>query len=117
MRWQLFIDDNRSIHEVKWVPHNIIESYRKDNWLQARNILEVRELIFKFGMPCFVSFDHDLGKNEPSGYDIAKELVELDSLGYEFPEEFSFIVHSKNPVGKINIETYMNNYFLYKASL
>lgn len=31
-----------------------------------------------------------------------------------FPENFSFYVHSANPVGKKNIEAYLNNYFEFK---
>ena len=75
-----------------------------------------------YGMPNFISFDHDLGKNEPTGYDIAKWLVEVD-MGRNkkildraaFHPDFDFYVHSKNPVGKANIEAYLNNYFKMKA--
>jgi hypothetical protein len=29
---------------------------------------------------------------------------------YEIPEDFDFYVHSKNQIGKQNIESYLNNY-------
>ena len=47
----------------------------------------------------------------PTGFDFAKWLVEMDMDNiYKFPENFSFHVHSANPVGKANIEGYLNNY-------
>ena len=112
MTWNLFIDDERNPMDVKWLSYDLTARYRNDDWLIARNIAEVSELICQFGMPSFISFDHDLGNNEPTGYDIAKELVEIDlNLNFKFPNNFDFAVHSKNPVGKANIEAYMRNYF------
>ncbi len=71
----------------------------------------------KYGIPDFISFDHDFGVDEnnnllPTGYDFAKWLVEQDmNLDYTFPHNFSFYVHSANLVGKQNIKSYLNNYF------
>lgn len=54
----------------------------------------------KYGIPDFISFDHDFGVDEnnnllPTGYDFAKWLVEQDmNLDYTFPHNFSFYVHS-----------------------
>ena len=65
------------------------------------------------GMQGYISFDHDLGENERTGYDIAKLLVDLDMNGereFALPAEFEFYVHSQNPIGKANIEAYLNNY-------
>lgn len=48
-------------------------------------------------------FDHDLGDNEPTGYDIVKWLAEnhLD----RWPQAIG--VHSQNPVGRENIRSYV----------
>jgi hypothetical protein len=46
----------------------------------------------------FISFDHDLGENVPTGHDFAKWLVECHLDGkHLFPETFSYAVHSANP--------------------
>ena len=59
----------------------------------------------------FISFDHDLGENQSTGYDIVKYIVKQDMEYGIFAEDFDFYVHSQNPVGKKNIEQYMKNYF------
>lgn len=58
-----------------------------------------------------ISFDHDLGFNEPTGYDIAKYLVKQDIDHNIFSYDFKYNVHSQNPVGKKSIEQYFKNYF------
>ena len=69
------------------------------------------------GIPEFISFDHDLG-DDGTGYDFAKWLVEQDINGiFAFPEDFSFNVHSANPIGKKNIESYLTNYLNYKKNI
>src|SRR5215217_9337664 len=57
----------------------------------------------------FISFDHDLGPNM-SGLDCAKFLVSYDMDHNILTKGFTFYVHSQNPVGKANIEGYLNNY-------
>ena len=49
-----------------------------------------------------MSFDHDLGENEPTGYDIAKWLAE------NCLERWPLVVkvHSQNPVGAENIRNF-----------
>lgn len=82
----------------------------------ARSYDEAVNYVKQHGIPTFISFDHDLGVDEnekllPTGFDFAKWLVEMDMDNiYKFPENFSFHVHSANPVGKANIEGYLNNY-------
>ena len=101
MTWNLFIDDERYPSDTDGI-----------DWDIARNIAQVRKLVSLKGMPQHISFDHDLGKDEPTGYDIVKWLVELDMDGsYHFGKDFSFYVHSQNLVGKKNIEAYLENYF------
>lgn len=103
MNWTLFIDDERM---PPW--------HADDSWLIARSFDEVKNLVADLGMPCFVSFDHDLGKNQPTGMDIAKWLVDQDLDGIRFPLGFDFYVHSQNPVGKKNIEAYLHQYLMAK---
>lgn len=73
------------------------------------------EYINQYGCPVFISFDHDLGENEPTGFDFAKELIErdLDNPGW-IPTNFNFKVHSANPIGKLKIESLLNNYLNFR---
>ena len=62
------------------------------------------------GCPNFISFDHDLGGTD-TAMRVVKYMVEmdLDNPGW-IPEDFSFFVHSANPVGAANITGYLNAY-------
>ena len=86
----------------------------------ARSYEEAVLFVKENGIPPFISFDHDLGVDEnekllPTGFDFAKWLVDMDMDNiYKFPENFSFNVHSANPVGKANIEGYLKNYLNFK---
>jgi len=63
--------------------------------------------------PSFISFDHDLGDGL-TGYDCAKWLVEYDLETGLMPADFSFYVHSQNPVGASNIKNLLNSYMRNK---
>lgn len=52
----------------------------------------------------FISFDHDLGASEKSGYDLAKWLIEHNI------EIGGFTIHSMNPVGAKNIWHLLTHY-------
>lgn len=103
--WKLFVDDER------FPPND------GGNWSIARDICDVESLIVSKGSPEFISFDHDLGDHTPTGFDIAKQLVEWDMDHpnlFKFPHNFDFYVHSQNPVGAVNIRRYLNNYLEFK---
>jgi len=106
MKKKLFLDDIRPLPN--------------DSFDLARSYDEAILYVKKFGIPNFISFDHDLGvdleeKLVPTGYDFTKWLVEMDmDKKYLFPRDFDFIVHSANPVGKENIKIYLNNYLKIK---
>lgn len=103
MTWRLFIDDER------------FPSSKDYDMIIARSMEEVKNLVSDLGMPSFISFDHDLGSDEPTGFDIVKMLVEMDMDGEaEFPLGFDFYVHSQNPRGKENIECLLNRYLSFK---
>ena len=106
MTWNLFIDDERD------PPNDGRE------WVIARNGIEVMNYFLNLGMPSYISFDHDLGRDAGTGYDIAKLLVDIDMktphAAYKFPTDFDFYVHSQNPIGKANIEAYLNNYLVQR---
>jgi len=110
MTYRLFIDDERDPQDVKWGSWQDQAMYRDEDWIIARNWNDVLEIVVSFGFPSIISFDHDLGKNEITGYEIAKKLSNMIMDGVQLPNDFEFYVHSKNPVGAENICGYMNNF-------
>jgi hypothetical protein len=107
-RYSLFIDDER------FPPRN-------DNrdWKIARDWEDVMMCLRIHGMPGYISFDHDLGEDEHTGYDIAKFLVDMDMNNdgdFYLPDDFSFYVHSQNPVGAENIQRYLDNYLSHRSN-
>ena len=118
MSYKLFLDDERLFSHVTWVqlplgPYTTVRSYKK-----------FVECIERLGIPSFVTFDHDLGREhyaasiagtaptydsykEKTGYDCAKWLVNYCyEKGVEFPD---YEVHSMNIIGNQNIIQYIEN--------
>lgn len=100
--WELFLDDER-------VPGSSYQKYSNMN--TARTFEEAVNLCKAFGCPVFISFDHDLGEGK-SGMDFAHWLIEkdLDTCGVFIPDNFSYDVHSQNPIGAQNIKSILNSY-------
>jgi hypothetical protein len=123
--YKLFLDDEREPYQVKWVEMPL------GPWIILRDYRAFVRHITKYGIPSFVSFDHDLAQEhyrptmykdpvryttyytdgtfkEKTGYDCAKWLCDycLDKKE-DFPE---YQVHSMNPVGKQNIILYIEQY-------
>jgi hypothetical protein len=104
---KLFLDDLR---EVRWVFGNWMD----EDWVLVRSYSEFVAHVREHGIPYFISFDHDLGEDpdgtvHPSGADCVDFLIESVMSGnYTFPENFSFHVHSANPVGAQNIRERLN---------
>jgi hypothetical protein len=85
--WKLFLDDER---------------YPIDNNFKiARTYDDAVKLILEYGMPEYVSFDHDLGE-ELTGYDFAKCLIDYHLFNNK-KWNVEYFVHSQNPIGKNNI--------------
>ena len=110
MNYFLFIDDERDPVNVTWGNVQDQLMYADAEWIIARNWSEVLELVVSLGFPSLISFDHDLGDGEKTGYEIAQKLCDMVMDGVSMPENFEFRVHSKNPVGAENIRNYMNNF-------
>jgi hypothetical protein len=119
---RLFLDDIRVPYDVfKMTINPIFE--KNEDWVIVRDYHQFVNYILKFGLPEFISFDHDLSYEhyleenqsdidydnieEKTGYSAAKWLVGYCmENGLDIP---NFYVHSANPVGKINIESYLEN--------
>lgn len=99
MAYKLFLDDER--YPVD------------DTFIIARNKAEFFGLLDKLGFPEFMQLDHDLGPGE-NAYQIITELTDLILDGvYIVPENFSFHVHSQNPIGAANLTHRINNLLKY----
>lgn len=94
--WKLFLDDER-------FPVNL------DEFIIARTTAEAEQLVLENGLPSFISFDHDLGENQPTGFDFAKWLT-LYCLNNKIRPDFIFDVHSQNPVGAENIRGLLDQF-------
>ena len=64
-----------------------------------------------YGCPEFISFDHDLGGTD-TAMTVVKWMIENDLNENELfiPDNFTFFVHSANPVGAANIAGYLDSY-------
>lgn len=115
MSYNLFIDDERVPMDVKWGTWQDQALYRDGDWIIARNWFDVLEIVITFGFPKLISFDHDLGDGEKTGYEIAQRLCDIVMDGDPLPEKFYYLVHSKNPVGAENIRKYMDNFLEFHS--
>ena len=97
--WQLFLDDERYPPDpIKW----------KDEWKIARNVDDAMWYIKTYGIPGYMSLDHDLGSRKMNGMDFCKTLWNyIMDNDIRIPSGFRYYVHSQNPVGAENMNSYM----------
>ena len=117
------LDDIRSMDDVR--KYTKLPNVPNEEWTIVRSYSEFVEVINKFELPKFVTYDHDLSDchyghglsgddipydkyTEKTGYDCVKTLVEYCmKMGVKHPP---YQVHSMNPVGKNNIISYVESY-------
>lgn len=87
------------------------------NWEIVRSVDEAKTFINHNGFPSFISFDHDLS-DELTGYDLVNWIIDtdMDNDGKFIPEDFSFYVHSQNPIGAKNIQEKLSSYLAHKKT-
>ena len=101
---RIYLDDERNPKVEKF--DNIVRDF--DNFEY-----HVQTLAHYGGQFTYISFDHDLGLGK-NGYDCAKYLVDADTSCNVLSADFTFNVHSANPVGAKNIQMYMDQYLSIK---
>lgn len=101
MSYTLFLDDER------WPSAAMYAS--TPNLLVVRSVEDAKLNIELRGWPEHVCFDHDLGYQQPTGMDFAKWLVDQD-METPWMDDFTFSVHSQNPVGAKNITALLMQY-------
>lgn len=105
IRYKLYLDDLRypDLHP---------------DWRIARNYHDAVWMVTNYGMPYFISFDHDLNdfvdlythRLEFTGYDFVKWFCNWVIDNDVCLNDFDYWVHSANPVGAENIRRYMANF-------
>jgi hypothetical protein len=98
MFWKLFLDDER--YPIT------------NDWHIARNFDDAVWYVTNYGVPYYISFDHDLGHpGNRTGMDFAKWFViHVTDNELDLPNNFDFYVHSQNPIGAENIRSYMTQW-------
>lgn len=115
----LFLDDDafhpdKIRHPRYYYPligaNEILELADKSDVIKFTTVEGAQDYILNKGCPDFISFDNDLMRNL-EGVDLAKWLVEndMDNPGF-IPKDFSFFVHSQNPIAKQKIYSYLGQY-------
>jgi len=115
MTYKLFLDDERWPEQVSWVP---LPTNWRGHYKIVRDYNDFVRVITKYGLPEFITFDHDLAPEhyregfagaapkydeykEKTGYHCAEWLVH-----YCIKHDLNlppFQVHSMSPVGRENI--------------
>ena len=116
-KYNIFLDDVRVPTDVTWANIPVDQHYSV-----VRSYKEFVDLItLRREVPKYVCYDHDLAMamyrideipynsyDEKTGYDCAKWLVNYCmERGIKHPP---YVVHSMNPIGKKNIESYIESY-------
>ena len=96
--WKLYLDD--------------IRTPKSNDFIIARSVDEAKQLIKQKGFPIYMSLDHDLGEDVPTGYDFVKWIVS-EYMDKDLPQ-FEFNIHSANPVGAENMRGLLNNFIRHK---
>ena len=94
------------------------ERFPKTNfydWIIIRSVEEAQEYVLKNGCTSYISFDNDL-QRELEGVHFAQWLIEqdLNQNGDFLPENFSFNIHSANPVASDLIFSKLDSYLRFK---
>jgi hypothetical protein len=100
--WYLFLDDVRNVDDV-------YPDLNHDWYKVARTTEEAKALVGEFGVPLFMSLDHDLGAEDTS-LEFLKWLANERTINWneDVPD---YKVHSANPVGAKNIISFMDSWY------
>ena len=107
---KLYLDDIRNPHQ---------SGYKYDEWIVCRNYNEFVSAIGKhFSDLEIISFDNDLANfdsdgNEMTGYAVLKWLCNYILDNNLDVSNLTLNFHTANPVGRVNMESYWNNFKNY----
>ena len=103
-RYELFIDDER------WP----VDPY----WVIARTPLQAIQALEHYGFPYHMALDHDLGTDANGNNLTVMEFIDYiwkqaDNNTLVIPKDFTYSVHSQNPIGAENIKSKMDQLIKY----
>lgn len=102
--WALFLDDDREPSHAAFMQMNI-------ELRVARTVEEAVRLVDLHGLPCKISFDHDLGKDQPPATAFAWHLIHGHMDGkWDCSKIWAVQIHSANPEGGRNIFLLWENF-------
>lgn len=105
--WGLFLDDER---EPKKAGDFFYSPYPVKVRV-ARTVDEAVALLDTYGVPARISFDHDLGENQPSAMSFMRYLIDAHLDGEIDLQVIEGVqVHSANPVGAQNLMELWNGF-------
>ena len=84
-----------------------------NDWDIVRSSAEAILYVTKYGVPNYISLDHDLGGDDTSIVFINWLTDRLIDGDEKLPQNFAYAVHSQNPVGAENIRSKMNQILLH----
>ena len=118
MKTLIFLDDERNFEDVTWINYpDYKETHIVRNTSTFFDCLQINFVTGATLKDLAFSFDHDLAEFvngfEKTGKTAANMLLNF-MLEYNFdPADLDYHVHSKNPVGKENIEGLLEGYKNY----
>lgn len=114
----ILIDDERNFEDIKWIGYNNVSEV-----IVLRTFKQFKDYVNNLSTikDSFFTFDHDLQDfyNKPysdrlyeyTGLDCAKYLIEaiMDRPELDI-KDLNYVTHTMNPVGRENIESYIESY-------
>ena len=104
---KLYLDDIRNPHQ---------SGYKDNEWIACRNDKTFKDMFTSFdSVITHISFDHDISSyddngNEVTGYDCLKWLCDYILDNNIDISELTILFHTANPVGRLNMVCYWNNF-------
>ena len=102
MSYRLWIDDQINDPETP-------DRHVPNGWIGAKSSRDAIRIFETFGVPEYISFDHDLGLNEDGSPDTAMVICKWLANNF-FDADIEYDVHSKNPIGRKNIQSFMDSW-------
>lgn len=81
-----------------------------EEWHHMKNSSDAIKFIKLNGMPDIISFDHDLGDDDTSMKIINFIINSYLDNKLQINDNFTYFVHSANPVGSQNIRSKLDNF-------